>query len=147
MSINIKFKIKDNNSLFKIPEYATPGSSGLDLYSTNKEEITILPGGVELIDTNLCIEMPDNMEAQIRSRSGLSLKNHIFVLNGVGTIDSSYRGSIGIILANFGPSAFIIKPQMKIAQLVFSNVLKVNLIADDLSETQRSNGGFGSTGI
>lgn len=146
--MDINFKVYDLDKPFKMPEYATPGVSGLDLYSANEQMVPLYPGETKLIDTNISIEMPDNMEAQVRSRSGLAFKNQVFVLNSPGTVDSSYRGPIGVILSNFGNEVFYIEPQTRIAQLVFAEVTKVNLIeVDELSETQRDSGGFGSTGI
>jgi dUTP pyrophosphatase len=146
--MKIKFTPKDVNKPYKIPEYATPGSSGVDLYSANEKEIIVCRGDVVLVDINLCIEMPQGVEAQVRSRSGLALKNQLFVLNSPGTVDSDYRASIGVIIANFGKEPFTIKPMTKIAQLVFANVLKVDFEqVDELTDTNRCQGGFGSTGI
>lgn len=144
----IKFKPNNPDLPYKIPQYAEPGSSGLDLYTSNTEEVILLPGEVKLVDTNICIEMPIGMEAQVRSRSGLALKNQIFCLNSPGTVDASYRGPIGIIIANFGKTTFFIPPKTKLAQLVFSNIINVKLIeVQTLSDTVRGDGGFGSTGI
>ena len=97
--------------------------------------------------TGISIEMPSGYEAQIRSRSGLAFKNRIVVLNSPGTIDNDYRGEIKVILMNFGDEDFIILPEMRIAQMVFASFIQSELIdEDDLNDTIRSDGGFGSTG-
>jgi dUTP pyrophosphatase len=142
MIVKIK-KLSDNA---KIPEYATPGSAGVDLCSAIST--TIEPGKIALIKTNISIETPQNIEAQIRSRSGLAFKNGIFVLNAPGTIDSDYRGDVGVILANFSDNAFDVKVGDRIAQMVFAKVIKPAFSeSSDLSTTSRGEGGFGHTGV
>lgn len=139
-------KIKKINENTKIPEYAHEGDAGLDLFST--EEIVIEPGETVLVHTGIAIELPNNTEAQIRPRSGLALKNSITVLNTPGTIDSGYRGEIGVILINHGKQSFTVKKDMKIAQMVIKPVFRVSVLeVDELSDTERSSGGFGSTGL
>ncbi|MBU3186691.1 dUTP diphosphatase [Clostridium estertheticum] len=138
-------KIKRINDLAKLPEQAHYGDAGMDLFSI--EEKVIQPGGVALIHTGIKIELPPETEAQIRPRSGLALKNSITVLNTPGTIDEGYRGEIGVILINHGKENFKVEIQMKIAQMVIKPVLKVNILeVDELSDTERAEGGFGSTG-
>jgi dUTP pyrophosphatase len=142
MIVKIK-KLSDNA---KTPEYATPGSAGVDLCSAIST--TIEPGKIALVKTNISIEMPPNIEAQIRSRSGLAFKNGIFVLNAPGTIDSDYRGDVGVILANFSDKAFNVGVGDRIAQMVFAKVIKPDFSeSSDLSTTSRGAGGFGHTGV
>lgn len=130
----------------KLPEYAHPGDSGMDLFSS--EECEIKPGEPTLVHTGISIELPENTEAQIRPRSGLALKNSITVLNSPGTIDQGYRGEIGIILINHSKLVFNVTKHMKIAQMVIVPVLRVDITeVDNLSHTERSDGGFGSTGV
>lgn len=139
-------KIKRINYLAKLPEQAHEGDAGMDLFSI--EEKIINPGEVALIHTGIKIELPEETEAQIRPRSGLALKNAITVLNSPGTIDEGYRGEIGVILINHGKESFKVEMQMKIAQMVIKPVLKVNILeVDELSDTERAEGGFGSTGV
>ncbi|ABR47094.1 deoxyuridine 5'-triphosphate nucleotidohydrolase Dut [Alkaliphilus metalliredigens QYMF] len=139
-------KIKRINNLAKLPEYAHDGDAGMDLFSI--EEKVIDPGGVALIHTGIKIELPEKTEAQIRPRSGLALKNSITVLNTPGTIDEGYRGEIGVILINHGKESFKVEKHMKVAQMVIKPVLKVKILeVDELSDTQRAEGGFGSTGV
>lgn len=140
----ITVKIKAGKGI-ALPGYATPGSSGLDLRAA--EPSVIPPGGRACVGTGLFFEMPLGCEAQIRPRSGLALKNGVTVLNSPGTIDSDYRGEIKIILINHGHEDFKIEPGDRIAQVVFAEVTRVSLErADELQETERSSGGFGSTG-
>ena len=138
-------KIKRLCALSKIPEYAHTTDSGMDLFSI--EEALIKPGETKLIRTGIKIELPENTEAQIRPRSGLALKNSITVLNTPGTVDEGFRGEIGVILINHGREAFTVEPQMKIAQMVIQPIIRVRVVeVEDLSETDRNEGGFGSTG-
>ena len=146
--MNIEYINFYNDDEFIVPTYATDGSSGLDLRSFSKEDIILKPNQRVLVATGLAIAMPLGVEAQIRSRSGLAIKNGVIVLNSPGTIDSDYRGEIKVILINLGQDDFIVKYQDKIAQIVFSNIIKTDFIKKDvLSTTIRQNGGFGSTGI
>ncbi|ATD54571.1 dUTP diphosphatase [Clostridium chauvoei] len=129
-----------------LPSYAHEGDAGLDLYSV--EEVSIEAGDPALIKTGIKIELPKQTEAQIRPRSGLALKYSITVLNTPGTIDEGYRGEIGIILINHGKNKFVVEKGMKIAQMVIKPVWKVEVTeVKDLSETERAEGGFGSSGI
>lgn len=129
-----------------IPNYAHIGDAGLDLFSI--EEKLLNPGDSALIKTGIKIELPEQTEAQIRPRSGLALKHGITVLNTPGTIDEGYRGEIGIILINHGKKDFLVEKNMKIAQMVVKPVWYVNVEeVKELSETERAEGGFGSTGV
>ncbi len=140
----IQIKIKSNSA--ELPEYKTSGSAGFDVKSN--EDKTIKAGKWALISTGIFVEIPLGFEIQVRSRSGLAFKSGIFVLNSPGTIDSDYRGEIKIILANFSDDDFEVSKGDRIAQLVVSKVFQAEIIeTKNLSETQRSDGGFGHTGI
>ncbi len=147
---SIQIKIQHITNKFPdilLPEYATEGSSGLDLRAAVETEMKIEKGKVGLVPTNLKVEIPIGYEIQIRPRSGLAAKNGIGVLNSPGTIDSDYRGEIKVILFNFGDEDFIIKRGDRIAQMVISKVYRANLIVtDELNESKRGDGGFGHTG-
>lgn len=138
-------KIKKINELAILPRYAHAGDAGMDLFSIEDKEIA--SGETTLIRTGLKIELPKNTEAQIRPRSGLALKNSITVLNTPGTIDEGYRGEIGVILINHSKNIFKVEKHMKIAQMLIKPIIRVNIIeVDKLSETERAEAGFGSTG-
>ena len=142
--MNIKIKNTSNNDL---PKYETQFSSGLDLKAFSSDNITLKSNDISLIKTGLFIEIPEGFEAQIRPRSGLALKYGITILNSPGTIDSDYRGEIGVILVNLSKNDFVIKNGDRIAQIVFSKFEKINWFnVNDLSHTNRGSGGFGSTG-
>lgn len=128
-----------------LPAYAHPSDAGMDVRSV--VELTIRPGGRALVPTGLVVLLPPLYEAQVRPRSGLALKSGVTVLNAPGTIDSGYRGEIGVILANFGESDFHVAKGDKIAQLVIAPVTQPEIVATtELDETDRGEGGFGSTG-
>ncbi len=130
-----------------LPSYATEHSAGMDLVAAVQADLVMAPGERKLIPTGLSIALPEGYEAQVRPRSGLALKNGIAVLNSPGTIDADYRGEVQIILANLGSDAFTIKRGMRIAQMVVAQYSRVSWQqADQLSETKRGAGGFGSTG-
>ncbi|MFZ4622862.1 MAG: dUTP diphosphatase [Rhodoferax sp.] len=132
-----------------LPSYATDGSAAMDLRACIKLPVSIPPGGRELIKTGLAINMMDpGLVAIIASRSGLSLKHHVHVAQGIGVIDADYHGEIAVILANDGLQAYTVEPGDRIAQLLFQPVVQVALnIVDKFStETGRGAGGFGSTG-
>jgi len=140
-----KLKVKRISDNAKLPEYAHPGDAGMDVFSN--EEKLIRTGESALIKTGIKIELPANTEAQVRPRSGLSLKEGITVLNTPGTIDEGYRGEVGVILINHSKKDFLITEGMKIAQMVISPVYQAEVIeVDELSDTHRGEGGFGSTG-
>ena len=142
--MNLKIKRIDPNA--KLPEYAHPGDAGLDLFSV--EEIDINPGDSILVRTGIIIELPPGTEAQVRPRSGLALKHQVTLLNTPGTIDEGYRGEVGVIMINHGKEVFHIHIGMKIAQMVVQYVLQVDVEeCDSMSDSQRGEGGFGSTGM
>ncbi len=137
-----------NKSNFKMPEYKTLDSAGLDLKAFIADSVTIEPLQRLLVPTGLFIEIPKGFEGQIRARSGLAIKHGIGLINGIGTIDSDYRGEIKIALVNISNDEFTIKNGDRIAQLVINKYERVELIeVETIDETQRGSGGFGSTGI
>lgn len=140
--ITVKFRLENGAVL---PKYETEGSSGMDVRSI--ENCSISSNGWKLISTGLFPEIPQGYEIQVRSRSGLSAKSGIFVLNSPGTVDSDYRGEIKIILANMSSESFTISKGDRIAQLVVTPVTKASVKeVEIISSTQRGEGGFGSTG-
>ena len=137
-----------NKSNHRLPEYSTPMSAGMDLKANISEPITLGPLQRVLIPTDLYMAIPEGYELQIRSRSGLALKNGIFCLNSPGTIDADYRGNVGVILANFSDTPFIINPGDRIAQAVLNKFEKIEWKeVTTLDETERGTGGFGHSGI
>jgi dUTP pyrophosphatase len=139
--------IKKLNPDVKIPTYKTSGASGMDLMAFLQEPIKISPNSSYLVPTGLSVAFSDDYEVQIRPRSGLAAKNNITVLNTPGTIDSDYRGEIKIILFNHGKEDFIINNKDRVAQMILTPVIKMELQeTDSLPDTLRGKGGFGSTG-
>ena len=142
-----KVLIKKLDSTVKLPDYKTEGASGMDLMALVKEPITLKPNSSCLVPTGLAVAFSSDFEIQIRPRSGLAAKNSISVLNTPGTIDSDYRGEIKVILFNHGKNDFLINNKDRIAQMILTPVIKMDLEeTDDLPETIRGEGGFGSTG-
>ena len=146
-ALRIKIKVSAvDDSL--IPVYATEGAAGADLHANIASDVIIAPGASKLISTGLKFEIPVGYEIQIRPRSGLAFKHQITVLNTPGTIDSDYRGEVGIILINHGKTDFIVTPKMRIAQMVVAPVMMAQFEqAQELASSQRASGGFGHTGI
>ena len=143
----VKILIKKLNSKVKLPKYKTDGSSGMDLMAFLDKPISIMPQKSGLIPTGLSIAIPDNTEVQIRPRSGLAAKNHISVLNTPGTVDSDYRGELKVILYNHGSEEFIVNNDDRIAQMILVPIIKATFEeVENLPETIRGDGGFGSTG-
>jgi len=133
---------------FEMPKYETEGSAGLDLMAAISQDEVINSGEIKLIKTGIAIAIEKGFEAQIRPRSGLALKHGITVLNSPGTIDSDYRGEICVILINHSKQNFVIKPKMRIAQMVISRHEIAKIVeVKDLEETVRGSSGFGSTGV
>jgi len=142
-----KVLIKKLNPNVELPAYKTNGASGMDLMAFIEEPIKILPNSSYLVSTGLSIAFSEDYEVQIRPRSGLAAKNSITVLNTPGTIDSDYRGEIKIILFNHGKEDFLINNKDRIAQMVLTPVVKIELEEmENLPDTLRGEGGFGSTG-
>ena len=143
----VKVLVKKLDNAVKLPEYKTDGASGMDLMAFIKETIVIKPKTSSLIPTGLTVAFSNDYEIQIRPRSGLAAKNNISVLNTPGTIDSDYRGEIKIIIYNHGREEFTIKNGDRIAQMILTPVVKMELEeTSDLPETIRGMSGFGSTG-
>lgn len=141
-------EIKIRSERGYLPAYETDGSAGMDLRASLKEPISLEPGERTLVPTGLYLELPLNYEAQIRARSGLAIKRGIGLVNGVGTIDSDYRGEIKVALINWGKDPFLIDDGDRIAQMVIAKYKRVTWkVSSDLEETERGQGGFGHTGI
>jgi dUTP pyrophosphatase len=144
----LKIKKLDNSQGLNLPRYETSGSAGMDLVAGIGEDIIIKSHESKLIKTGIAIALEKGYEAQIRPRSGLALKNGITVLNTPGTIDCDYRGEICVILINHGKEDFIVSKGMRIAQMVISKYEQAEIVeVNDLDETLRGKGGFGSTGV
>ena len=143
-----KILIKKLSKNISLPKYETEGSSGMDLTANIDKPIEIKPGKSVIIPTGLALSIPKNYEIQIRPRSGLAAKNQISVLNTPGTIDADYRGELKVILINLSDKIFKIEKGLRVAQMVLCPVIKAVLKeVDELEETKRGSGGFGSTGI
>lgn len=144
MTIKVK-KLKDEAV---VPSRATEGSAGCDLYACIAESLTLEPGGLSMIPTGIAIELPENgYAAFLFARSGLGVKHGICLSNGVGVVDSDYRGEICVGLCNVSDKPYVITPGERIAQMVIMPVVCADfMLCDELSETQRGNGGFGSSG-
>jgi dUTP pyrophosphatase len=137
-----------NKSQHALPSYETIASAGMDLRANLLEAVTLQPLGRAVIKTGLFIELPIGYEAQVRPRSGLAFKNGITVLNSPGTVDADYRGEIGVILVNLSNEAFVIQNGERIAQMIIAKHKRADWIeVQELSETSRGEGGFGSTGL
>jgi dUTP pyrophosphatase len=144
----LKIKKLENSQGLALPKYETSGSAGMDLLAGINEDIIIKSHESKLIKTGIAIALEKGYEAQIRPRSGLALKNGITVLNTPGTIDCDYRGEICVILINHGKDDFIVSKGMRIAQIIISKYEQAEIVeVNDLDETLRGKGGFGSTGV
>jgi len=145
--IEVKLTPMDHAVGLNLPTYATEQSAGMDLSAALEEAFVLEPGDRSLIPTGLSIALPTGYEAQVRPRSGLALKYGVTVLNSPGTIDADYRGEVKVLLANLGQEAFTIERGMRIAQMVVARHANVSWsVAEELDETDRGSGGFGSTG-
>ena len=143
--VTVKIINTSNNPL---PQYSTPSSAGMDLRANLDAPVTLRPLERKLIPTGIYIELPEGFECQIRPRSGLALKHGITVLNTPGTIDSDYRGQVGVVLINHSKNDFTVNHGERIAQFVFAKVEAVRYeVVGSLSETERGSGGYGSTGV
>ena len=130
-----------------VPEYATCGSSGMDLSADVDGEVTLMPGEIKLISSGIYLSIPEGYEAEIRPRSGLALKHGISLVNTPGTIDADYRGLLSLIVINHGREPFRIKRGDRIAQMVIKEVVRAEIdVREELDETARSAGGFGHSG-
>lgn len=137
-----------NKSTNDIPKHQTENSAGVDIRAFLDEDLVLKSGEFKLVSTGIYLEIPSSYEVQIRARSGLSIKHGIGLVNGVGTIDSDYRGEIKVPLINFSKEDFVIESGMRIAQMVLSKYEKIDFEeVDELSDSERQDGGFGSTGV
>ena len=142
----IKIKVLEKDGL-NLPKYGTELSAGADIYSYNQEQIELKAGETKLIPTGLQLDIPDGYEIQLRPRSGLALKHQLTMVNTPATRDADYKGEIGVILTNLGKEKFIVEPGMRIAQMVLNKVEQIKWeITDNIGESDRGAGGFGSTG-
>ena len=140
--------IKRLSKNIEIPKYETNGSSGMDLSANIEKQIKIEPGKTSIIPTGISVSIPKNFEIQIRPRSGLAAKSQISVLNSPGTIDADYRGELKVILINLGNKTFVVEKGTRIAQMVLCPIVKAKFKeVDNLDDTDRGAGGFGSTGL
>lgn len=146
--ISIKIKCLGEMTDLPLPSYESEGSSGMDLRASVKEPLRLNPGEIRLVPTGLAVSVPPGYEAQIRPRSGLALKHGIGMVNSPGTIDSDYRGEIGIIVINWGQRPFTIRRGDRIAQMIITKVYQAHLMeVDVLESTGRGEGGFGHSGV
>ncbi|MCI5688154.1 MAG: dUTP diphosphatase [Emergencia sp.] len=142
----MKMKIITESGI--LPKYETAGSAGFDIAAFLKEPVTLQPGERRLISTGIYMEIPPGYEAQVRARSGLAIKHGIGLVNGIGTIDSDYRGEVKVPLINWGQEPFTVTDGLRIAQVVICKYEQAELVpAETLSETERGAGGFGHTGV
>lgn len=147
-TVKVRIKRLPTSKGLELPCKASVGSSGFDLVACLDSEMEICPGQFALVPTGLCVEIPRGHEAQVRPRSGLALRSGVTVLNTPGTIDSDYRGEVGVILVNFGKAPFKIKRGDRIAQMVLCEVCDARLdVVDDLQDSHRGSGGFGHSGV
>lgn len=146
--ISIKVRQLEDSSDLPLPEYETEGASGMDIRASVKEPVRLNPGDIQYIPTGLVVSIPAGYEGQMRPRSGLALNHGIGMVNAPGTIDSDYRGEIGIILINWGRKPFTIRRGDRIAQMIISKVCRADVIAvEELDCTRRGEGGFGHSGV
>lgn len=147
MTVRLEFKKLPHGSDLPLPRYQSELAAGLDLLAAVDAPVTLEPGKRAMVPTGLSMALPAGYEGQVRPRSGLAAKNGVTVLNTPGTIDADYRGEVKVILINLGDDAFVIERGSRIAQLVVAPVLQAEIAeVEELSETERGSGGFGSTG-
>jgi len=147
-SITIRIKRLNGHDHIALPAYATEGSAGMDLRADVKDAVVLNPGEIRLIPTGLAIAIPPGYEAQIRPRSGLALKHGIGMVNSPGTIDSDYRGEIGLIMINWGADSFTIKRGDRIAQMTIAKIYRATVVeVAALDDSKRGEKGFGHSGI
>lgn len=141
-------KIKIISKSGRLPVYATEGSSGFDLPAYLEEPLVLAPGERALVPTGIYLEIPEGFEAQVRARSGLAIKHGVGLVNGIGTVDSDYRGELCVPLINWGDELFVIEDGERIAQVVICRYEKAEWeVAGELAKTERGSGGFGHTGV
>ena len=146
--LKLRVKRLEGSRDIDLPGYQTQGASGLDLRAAVKEPLTLAPGEIRLVPTGLAVSIPPGYEGQIRPRSGLALRHGIGMVNSPGTIDSDYRGEIGLVVMNWGRAPFVIHRGDRIAQMVITAVSRAEVVeVDDLESTPRGEGGFGHSGV
>jgi dUTP pyrophosphatase len=147
-AVEIKVKRMRGHEDMPLPAYETEGSSGMDLRAAVSESIMLNPGEIKLIPTGLAVSIPRGFEAQIRPRSGLALNHGIGMVNSPGTIDSDYRGEIGLVMINWGERPFEIRRGDRIAQMLITRIYRARMLeVGDLDSTCRGEGGFGHSGV
>ncbi|MDR1656699.1 MAG: dUTP diphosphatase [Deltaproteobacteria bacterium] len=144
----LRFKRVSSDLDWPMPVAASSGAAGLDLAAAVTEPLTLKPGSITLIPTGWAVAIPPGFEAQVRPRSGMALRHGLTLINTPGTIDSDYRGEIGLAVINLGPKEVVVKRGDRLAQMIISKVWRpVSELCDDLDDTDRGVGGFGSTGV
>lgn len=147
-SLRIGVKRMPGTEDIPLPAYETTGSSGMDLRAAVAETVALAPGEIRLIPTGIAVAIPNGFEGQVRPRSGLALKHGIGLVNAPGTIDSDYRGEIGLILINWGARPFTIQRGDRVAQMVVNRIYQADIeVLEELHETDRGDGGFGHSGM
>ncbi len=148
LTIEIKRLHPDRDADIPLPRYMSPHAAGMDICAALQSPLCLQPGEIGLVPSGFCMALPQGFEAQIRPRSGLAIKHGISIVNSPGTIDSDYRGEVKIGLINLGQAPYTIQRGERIAQMIIQQVCQARLtVVGQLDETQRSSGGFGSTGV
>ena len=148
MSVELAFRALSHFGDLPLPAYATTGAAGMDIVAAVTEDLVLAPGGRSAVPTGLSMAVPAGHEVQVRPRSGLALRHGVTVANAPGTIDSDYRGEVKILLVNLGDAEFTVSRGMRIAQIVLAPVTRADpKLVEELDDTARGSGGFGSTGL
>ena len=148
MSVELAFRALPHFGELPLPAYATAGAAGMDIVAAVTEDLVLAPGGRSAVPTGLSMAVPADHEVQVRPRSGLALRHGVTVANAPGTIDSDYRGEVKILLVNLGDADFTVSRGMRIAQIVLAPVTRADpKLVEELDDTARGSGGFGSTGL
>ena len=148
MSVALAFRALPHFGELPLPAYATTGAAGMDIVAAVTEDLVLAPGGRSAVPTGLSMAVPAGHEVQVRPRSGLALRHGVTVANAPGTIDSDYRGEVKILLVNLGDADFTVSRGMRIAQIVLAPVTRADpKLVEELDDTARGSGGFGSTGL
>ena len=148
MSVELAFRALPHFGELPLPAYATTGAAGMDIVAAVTEDLVLAPGGRSAVPTGLSMAVPAGHEVQVRPRSGLALRHGVTVANAPGTIDSDYRGEVTILLVNLGDADFTVSRGMRIAQVVLAPVTRADpKLVEELDDTARGSGGFGSTGL
>ena len=148
MSVELAFRALPHFGELPLPAYTTAGAAGMDIVAAVTEDLVLAPGGRSAVPTGLSMAVPAGHEVQVRPRSGLALRHGVTVANAPGTIDSDYRGEVKILLVNLGDADFTVSRGMRIAQVVLAPVTRADpKLVEELDDTARGSGGFGSTGL